>query len=59
MHMYVQHFNLNLLPFENVPDPIFFMIRAIMLVSRRFPVLYKAGAVLCRHRPIGSGKTTF
>ncbi|MBK6958003.1 MAG: hypothetical protein IPH22_06060 [Nitrosomonas sp.] len=24
MHMYAQHFNLNLLPFENVPDPLFF-----------------------------------
>lgn len=24
MHMYAQHFNLNKLPFENVPDPDFF-----------------------------------
>lgn len=60
MHMYTEHFNLNLLPFENVPDPLFFygygnhaFIRKQITGS-----LQSGRGLIVVIGPIGSGKTT-
>ncbi|MBX3616026.1 ExeA family protein [Nitrosomonas sp.] len=60
MHMYVQHFNLNLLPFENVPDPIFFYDQGDHARIRKqiSGSLQSGRGLIVVTGPIGSGKTT-
>jgi len=58
--MYTDHFNLTILPFENVPDPIFFFDRDDYARARkRLTESLKSGrGLLVVTGPIGSGKTT-
>ncbi len=58
--MYTEHFNLNLLPFENVPDPTFFFDQDDYGRARkRLTESLKAGrGLMVVTGPIGSGKTT-
>ncbi|OQW38897.1 MAG: secretion system protein E [Proteobacteria bacterium SG_bin4] len=60
MHMYVQHFNLNLLPFENVPDPLFFYDQGDHARIRKqiSGSLQSGRGLIVVTGPIGSGKTT-
>ncbi len=60
MHMYTEHFGLSILPFENVPDPLFFYdygdharIREQISGS-----LQSGRGLIIVTGPIGSGKTT-
>lgn len=60
MYTYTEHFNLNKLPFENVPDPLFFYnygdharVREQVSWSLRF-----GRGLIIVTGPIGSGKTT-
>ena len=58
--MYIKHFDLNKLPFENVPDPIFFFDQGdYARIRNRIKESLKAGrGVIVVTGPIGSGKTT-
>jgi len=58
--MYTGHFNLKILPFENVPDPMFFFERNDYGRARkRLTDSLKAGrGLMVVTGPIGSGKTT-
>ncbi len=58
--MYTKHFELNKLPFENVPDPIFFFDQGdYARVRNRITKSLKAGrGLIVVTGPIGSGKTT-
>jgi MSHA biogenesis protein MshM len=58
--MYAEHFNLKLLPFENVPDPAFFFDQDDYARARkRSTDSLKAGrGLIVVTGPIGSGKTT-
>lgn len=58
--MYTKHFNLKILPFENVPDPLFFFDRDDYARARkRLTESLKAGrGLMVVTGPIGSGKTT-
>ena len=58
--MYTEYFNLKILPFENVPDPVFFFDRNDYARARkRLTDSLKAGrGLLVVTGPIGSGKTT-
>jgi len=58
--MYTKHFGLNMLPFENVPDPKFFFDQGEHArVRSRITESFKAGRGLTVVTgPIGSGKTT-
>ncbi len=58
--MYTEYFNLKILPFENVPDPVFFFDRDDYARARkRLTDSLKAGrGLLVVTGPIGSGKTT-
>jgi MSHA biogenesis protein MshM len=60
MHMYAQHFNLNLLPFENVPDPLFFYDQGDHARIRKqiSGSLQSGRGLIVVTGPIGSGKTT-
>ncbi|MBL0010573.1 MAG: AAA family ATPase [Nitrosomonas sp.] len=60
MHMYAQHFNLNLLPFENVPDPLFFYDQGDHARIRKqiSGSLQSGRGFIVVTGPIGSGKTT-
>ncbi len=60
MHMYAQHFNLNLLPFENVPDPMFFYDQGDHARIRKqiSGSLQSGRGLIVVTGPIGSGKTT-
>jgi len=60
MHMYTQHFNLNLLPFENVPDPLFFYDQGDHARIRKqiSGSLQSGRGLIVVTGPIGSGKTT-
>ncbi|MBS0424802.1 MAG: AAA family ATPase [Proteobacteria bacterium] len=60
MHMYAQHFNLNLLPFENVPDPLFFYDHGDHARIRKqiSGSLLSGRGLIVVTGPIGSGKTT-
>jgi len=60
MSMYVQHFNLNLLPFENVPDPLFFYDQGDHARIRKqiSGSLQSGRGLIVVTGPIGSGKTT-
>ena len=58
--MYEKHFGLKLLPFENVPDPLFFFDDGDhALVRSRITESLKAGqSLMVITGPTGSGKTT-
>ena len=58
--MYTKHFGLNKLPFENVPDPMFFFDQGdYARVRNRVTDSLKAGrGLIVVTGPIGSGKTT-
>ncbi len=58
--MYTKHFGLNLLPFENVPDPVFFFNQGdYARVHNRIKDSLNAGrGLIVVTGPIGSGKTT-
>jgi len=58
--MYIEHFGLNKLPFENVPDPVFFFDQGdYHRIRRRLEDSLKAGrGLILVTGPIGSGKTT-
>jgi len=60
MHMYTKHFNLNLLPFENVPDPLFFYgYGNHALIRKQVSGSLQSGrGLIVVIGPIGSGKTT-
>ncbi len=60
MHMYTKHFNLNLLPFENVPDPLFFYDQGDHARIRKQITgsLQSGRGLIVVTGPIGSGKTT-
>ena len=60
MHMYAQHFNLNLLPFENVPDPLFFYDQGDHARIRKqiSGSLQSGRGLIVVTGPIDSGKTT-
>jgi MSHA biogenesis protein MshM len=60
MHMYTEHFNLNLLPFENVPDPLFFYDYGDhALIRKQISGSLQSGrGLIVVIGPIGSGKTT-
>lgn len=60
MHMYTEHFNLNLLPFENVPDPLFFYDYGSRAHIRKqiYGALQNSRGLIVVIGPIGSGKTT-
>jgi MSHA biogenesis protein MshM len=60
MHMYTKHFNLNLLPFENVPDPLFFYGYGNHALIRKHVSgsLQSGRGLIVVIGPIGSGKTT-
>ncbi len=60
MHMYAQHFNLNILPFENVPDPLFFYDQGDHARIRKqiSGSLQSGRGLIVVTGPIGSGKTT-
>lgn len=60
MHMYAQHFNLNLLPFENVPDPLFFYDQGDHARIRKqiSGSLQSGRGLIVVTGPVGSGKTT-
>lgn len=60
MHMYARHFNLNLLPFENVPDPLFFYDHGDHArIRKQISGSLKSGrGLIVVTGPIGSGKTT-
>lgn len=57
--MYLRHWNLNLLPFENVPNPAFFYpspTHKEALERMRYAVSFGKGAAMITG-PVGSGKT--
>jgi len=58
--MYTQHFGLNKLPFENVPDPVFFFDEGdYHNVRDHVTYALKAGrGLIVVTGPVGSGKTT-
>ncbi len=58
--MYTKHFGLNKLPFENVPDPVFFFDQGdYHIVRTHITESLKAGrGLMVVTGPIGSGKTT-
>ena len=58
--MYAQHFGLGKLPFENVPDPVFFFNHGdYQRIRNRLESSLKAGrGLMLITGPIGSGKTT-
>jgi MSHA biogenesis protein MshM len=58
--MYTKHFCFRILPFENVPDPVFFFDEGDhALVRKRVENSLKAGrGLIVVTGPIGSGKTT-
>lgn len=58
--MYTKHFGLKKLPFENVPDPIFFFDQGgYSRIRNRITAFLKAGrGLIVVTGPIGSGKTT-
>lgn len=58
--MYTRHFGFQILPFENVPDPVFFFDQGdYARVRNRLTDSLKAGrGLLIVSGPIGSGKTT-
>ncbi|MBU4176170.1 MAG: AAA family ATPase [Proteobacteria bacterium] len=58
--MYTKHFDLNKLPFENVPDPMFFFDEGnYARVRNRIRESLRAGrGLMVVTGPIGSGKTT-
>ncbi|UJP04917.1 MAG: AAA family ATPase [Nitrosomonas sp.] len=60
MHMYAQHFKLHLLPFENVPDPLFFYDQGDHARIRKqiSGSLQSGRGLIVVTGPIGSGKTT-
>lgn len=60
MHMYTQYFNLNILPFENVPDPLFFYNQGDHARIRQqiSGSLQSGRGLIVVTGPIGSGKTT-
>lgn len=60
MQMYIEHFNLNLLPFENVPDPLFFYDHGDHARIRKeiSGSLQSGRGLVVVIGPIGSGKTT-
>ncbi|MDP1773352.1 MAG: AAA family ATPase [Methylobacter sp.] len=60
MNMYTEHFNLNLLPFENVPDPLFFYDYGDHALIRKqiSGSLHSGRGLIVVIGPIGSGKTT-
>ena len=60
MDMYTEHFNLNLLPFENVPDPLFFYDYGDhALIRKQISGSLQSGrGLIIVIGPIGSGKTT-
>ncbi|MGZ5576625.1 MAG: ExeA family protein [Methylobacter sp.] len=60
MHMYTEHFNLSLLPFENVPDPLFFYDYGSRALIRKqiYGALQNNRGLIVVIGPIGSGKTT-
>jgi general secretion pathway protein A len=60
MDMYTEHFNLNLLPFENVPDPLFFYDYGNhALIRKQITGSLQSGrGLIVVIGPIGSGKTT-
>lgn len=60
MSMYTKHFNLNLLPFENVPDPLFFYDHGDhALIRKQIAESLQSGrGLMVVIGPIGSGKTT-
>ena len=60
MHMYAQHFSLNLLPVENVPDPLFFYDHGDHARIRKqiSGSLQSGRGLIVVTGPIGSGKTT-
>ncbi|MDE2389687.1 MAG: AAA family ATPase, partial [Betaproteobacteria bacterium] len=60
MHMYAQHFSLNQLPFENVPDPLFFYDHGDHARIRKqiSGSLLSGRGLIVVTGPIGSGKTT-
>ncbi|SFE27999.1 ExeA family protein [Nitrosomonas sp. Nm166] len=60
MHIYTQHFNLNKLPFENVPDPLFFYNSGDHARIRKqiSGSLQSGRGLIVVTGPIGSGKTT-
>jgi general secretion pathway protein A len=60
MHIYAQHFNLNTLPFENVPDPLFFYDHGDHARIRKqiSGSLQSGRGLIIVTGPIGSGKTT-
>lgn len=60
MHIYAQHFNLNTLPFENVPDPLFFYDQGDYARIRKqiSGSLQSGRGLIVVTGPIGSGKTT-
>jgi MSHA biogenesis protein MshM len=60
MDMYTKHFNLKLLPFENVPDPLFFYDYGDhALIRKQISGSLQSGrGLIVVIGPIGSGKTT-
>ncbi|MCC7091315.1 MAG: AAA family ATPase [Nitrosomonas sp.] len=60
MHMYTEHFNLNALPFENVPDPQFFYNQGDHARIRKqiSGSLQSGRGLVVVTGPMGSGKTT-
>jgi general secretion pathway protein A len=60
MPIYTKHFNLNLLPFENVPDPLFFYdYGGRALIRKQISGSLQSGrGLIAVLGPIGSGKTT-
>ncbi|MGZ5031083.1 MAG: ExeA family protein [Methylobacter sp.] len=60
MNMYTEHFNLCLLPFENVPDPLFFYDNGSRAHIRKqiYGALQNNRGLIVVIGPIGSGKTT-
>ena len=60
MHIYAQHFDLNILPFENVPDPLFFYDQGDHARIRKqiSGSLQSGRGLIVVTGPIGSGKTT-
>ena len=60
MRMYTEHFNFNILPFENVPDPLFFYDQGDNARIRKqiSGSLQSGRGLIVVTGPIGSGKTT-
>lgn len=60
MYMYTEHFGLNILPFENVPDPLFFYDHGDHARIRKqiSGSLQSGRGLIIVTGPIGSGKTT-